>query len=227
MAIQNKKLKNPPRVLNKNLFGFFKEKRKRDIAFLVIILLVYSIADTWFMTWFFNTSVYGKTLYWTMPSGAYWTAVAFSIALLVAVDIVVCIIFFTKKDKKDINDGISYLVSEKKAYKIVNNFSSVSDVVVTEEKKFETVQELDEDGNPIIYAEEIFDDIVQIQRDADNVGMIIIDSAPMLLSKADIDNNIEKDNGQRASIAKPMGKFCRFMVPMIAKAGNPLLIICF
>lgn len=74
-------------------------------------------------------------------------------------------------------------------------------------------------------AEEIFDDIVQIQRDADNVGMIIIDSAPMLLSKADIDNNIEKDNGQRASIAKPMGKFCRFMVPMIAKAGNPLLII--
>ena len=158
MAIQNKKLKNPPRVLNKNLFGFFKEKRKRDIAFLVIILLVYSIADTWFMTWFFNTSIYGKTLYWTLPSGAYWTAVAFSIALLIVVDIVVCIIFFKKKDKKDINDGISYLVSEKKAYKIVNNFSSVSDIVVTEEKKFETVQELDEDGNPIIYAEEIFDD---------------------------------------------------------------------
>lgn len=74
-------------------------------------------------------------------------------------------------------------------------------------------------------AEEIFDDIVKVQREADNVGMIIIDSAPMLLSKADIDNEIEKDNGQRASIAKSMGKFCRFMVPMIAKAGNTLLII--
>ena len=73
-------------------------------------------------------------------------------------------------------------------------------------------------------AEEIFDDIVELQK-ADNIGMIIIDSAPMLLSQADIDNNIAKDNGQRASIAKSMGKFLKFMVPAIARAGNPLLII--
>lgn len=73
-------------------------------------------------------------------------------------------------------------------------------------------------------AEEIFDDIVELQK-ADNIGMIIIDSAPMLLSQADIDNPIAKDNGQRASIAKSMGKFLKFMVPAIARAGNPLLII--
>ena len=73
-------------------------------------------------------------------------------------------------------------------------------------------------------AEEIFDDIVELQK-ADNIGMIIIDSAPMLLSQADIDNDIAKDNGQRASIAKSMGKFLKFMVPAIAKAGNPLIII--
>lgn len=73
-------------------------------------------------------------------------------------------------------------------------------------------------------AEEIFADIVELQE-ADNIGMIIIDSAPMLLSQADIDNDITKDNGQRASIAKSMGKFCRFMIPQIAKAGNTLLII--
>ena len=73
-------------------------------------------------------------------------------------------------------------------------------------------------------AEEIFDDIIQLQT-ADNIGMIIIDSAPMLLSQADIDNPIAKDNGQRASIAKSMGKFLKFMVPAIARAGNPLLII--
>ena len=73
-------------------------------------------------------------------------------------------------------------------------------------------------------AEEIFDDIVELQK-ADNIGMIIIDSAPMLLSQADIDNDITKDNGQRASIAKSMGKFLKFMVPAIAKAGNTLLII--
>ena len=73
-------------------------------------------------------------------------------------------------------------------------------------------------------AEEIFSDIIKLQE-ADNIGMIIIDSAPMLLSQADIDNDITKDNGQRASIAKSMGKFLKFMVPAIAKAGNTLLII--
>lgn len=73
-------------------------------------------------------------------------------------------------------------------------------------------------------AEEIFDDLVKIQK-ADNIGMIVIDSAPMLLSQADIDNDIAKDNGQRASIAKPMGKFLKFMIPAIARAGNPLIII--
>lgn len=73
-------------------------------------------------------------------------------------------------------------------------------------------------------AEEIFSDVIKLQE-ADNIGMIVIDSAPMLLSAADIDNDITKDNGQRASIAKSMGKFLKFMVPAIAKAGNTLLII--
>jgi hypothetical protein len=59
----------------------------------------------------------------------------------------------------------------------------------------------------------------------DNIGMIVIDSAPMLLSQNDIDNDVSKDNGQRASIAKPLGKFLKFMIPAIAKSGNPLLII--
>lgn len=73
-------------------------------------------------------------------------------------------------------------------------------------------------------AEEIFSDLIQLQT-ADNIGMIIIDSAPMLISQADIDNDITKDNGQRASIAKSMGKFLKMMVPAISKAGNTLLII--
>lgn len=73
-------------------------------------------------------------------------------------------------------------------------------------------------------AEEIFSDIIKLQE-ADDIGLIIIDSAPMLLSQADIDNDITKDNGQRASIAKSMGKFLKFMVPSVAKAGNTLLVI--
>lgn len=97
-------------------------------------------------------------------------------------------------------------------------FSKMTGLIVNDPNKF---VRYDCSGKS---AEEIFDDIVTIQK-ADNIGMIIIDSAPMLLSQADIDNEIAKDNGQRASIAKSMGKFLKFMVPAIAKAGNPLLII--
>ena len=73
-------------------------------------------------------------------------------------------------------------------------------------------------------AEEIFDDIVQLEK-SDNIGLIVVDSAPMLLSQADIDNDIAKDNGQRASIAKSVGKFCRFMIPLLARQENTLIII--
>lgn len=73
-------------------------------------------------------------------------------------------------------------------------------------------------------AEEIFQDIIQLQQ-ASDIGMIVIDSAPMLISQGDIDNEFTKDNGQRASIAKSMGKFLKFMIPAIAKADNPLIII--
>lgn len=73
-------------------------------------------------------------------------------------------------------------------------------------------------------AEEIFDDIISFQE-ADDIGLIIIDSAPMLISKADIDSPMIKDNGQRSSIAKPLGRFCKFMIPSLSKKGNSLIII--
>lgn len=73
-------------------------------------------------------------------------------------------------------------------------------------------------------AEEIFRDVMKLQE-ADDIGLIVIDSAPMLISQADIDNDITKDNGQRASIAKSMGKFLKFMVPALGKVGNSMIII--
>lgn len=73
-------------------------------------------------------------------------------------------------------------------------------------------------------AEEMFADIIQLQE-ADDVGMIIIDSAPALISKADLDNEFIKDNGQRASIAKSLGKFIKQMIMYLPKRGNILLII--
>ena len=55
-------------------------------------------------------------------------------------------------------------------------------------------------------AEEIFQDLIMLQE-CDEIGMIVIDSARALISQADLDNDFVKDNGQRASVAKPIGKF--------------------
>lgn len=73
-------------------------------------------------------------------------------------------------------------------------------------------------------AEEMFTDILELQE-ADNIGMIVIDSAPALISQADIDNEFMKDNGQRASIAKSLGKFLKQMIMYLPKRNNILLII--
>ncbi len=72
--------------------------------------------------------------------------------------------------------------------------------------------------------EEIFADIIQLQQ-ADNIGLIILDSAPALVSQADIDNDFTKDNGQRASIAKSLGKFLKQMIMYLPKRDNALIII--
>ena len=73
-------------------------------------------------------------------------------------------------------------------------------------------------------AEEMFTDILQLQE-ADDIGMIVIDSAPALISQADLDNEFMKDNGQRASIAKSLGKFLKQMIMYLPKRNNILLII--
>lgn len=73
-------------------------------------------------------------------------------------------------------------------------------------------------------AEEMFTDILELQE-ADNIGMIVIDSAPALISQADLDNDFIKDNGQRASIAKSLGKFLKQMIMYLPKRNNILLII--
>lgn len=111
-----------------------------------------------------------------------------------------------------------YVDAEETLVGQVDWFSKMTGLIVDDENRF---IRYDCSGKA---AEEIFDDIVKLQE-ADNIGMIVIDSAPMLLSQNDIDNDVSKDNGQRASIAKPLGKFLKFMIPAIAKSGNPLLII--
>ena len=73
-------------------------------------------------------------------------------------------------------------------------------------------------------AEEIFSDLILMQS-TDDIGMIVIDSARALISEADLDGDFTKDNGQRASIAKSMGKFIKQMMMYLPKRHNILLII--
>lgn len=73
-------------------------------------------------------------------------------------------------------------------------------------------------------AEEIFQDLITLQE-CDEIGMIVIDSARALISQADLDNDFVKDNGQRASVAKPIGKFIKQMMMYLPKRNNILLIV--
>ena len=73
-------------------------------------------------------------------------------------------------------------------------------------------------------AEEIFQDLIAMQE-TDDIGMIVIDSTRALISQADLDNEFVKDNGQRASIAKPIGKFIKQMMMYLPKRNNILLCI--
>lgn len=73
-------------------------------------------------------------------------------------------------------------------------------------------------------AEEIFQDIVLLQG-FQEIGMIVLDSSKALISMADLDNEFIKDNGQRASTAKSMGKFVKMMLQYLPKQNNILLVI--
>lgn len=74
-------------------------------------------------------------------------------------------------------------------------------------------------------AETIFEDIIDLEVGSDNIGMIILDSAAALVSEQDLEADFSKDNGMRASVAKPLGKFIRMMNMHLARKGNILLVI--
>ena len=73
-------------------------------------------------------------------------------------------------------------------------------------------------------AEEVFQDLIELQG-TDEIGMIVIDSARALISQADLDNDFVKDNGQRASIAKSLGKFMKQMMMYLPKKNNMLIVL--
>ena len=73
-------------------------------------------------------------------------------------------------------------------------------------------------------AEQIFDFIEELQLKP-WIGMIVLDSAPMLIPQEVLDSSSTVDKGMRASIAKALGVFIRKMTTLTARVGNILLVI--
>lgn len=72
--------------------------------------------------------------------------------------------------------------------------------------------------------EQILDMIVEFQK-SDDVGMIILDSLPALIPACVLANDLTKDNGMRATMAKPLYPFCAIMADLVSKKGNIFIMI--
>ena len=72
--------------------------------------------------------------------------------------------------------------------------------------------------------QQILDMIIEMQK-SDDVGMIVLDSLPALIPSAVLENDLTKDAGMRATMAKPLYPFCASMASMVAAKNNLFLVI--
>ena len=72
--------------------------------------------------------------------------------------------------------------------------------------------------------EQILDSILELQQ-AENIGLIVHDSIPALVSSKDYDTDIDKDTGRAGGIARPLAKFIKKMVDQIMMKNNILILI--
>lgn len=67
--------------------------------------------------------------------------------------------------------------------------------------------------------QQILDMILEMQA-ADDIGMIVLDSLPALIPEVVLENDLTKDNGMRATMAKPLYPFYAKMTEMVAQKNN-------
>lgn len=72
--------------------------------------------------------------------------------------------------------------------------------------------------------EQILDAIIEFQ-DSEDIGMIVLDSIAALVSSREYDNDVEKDSGLAASMAKPLARFIKKMLDQLTIRDNILLLI--
>lgn len=73
--------------------------------------------------------------------------------------------------------------------------------------------------------EQILAEVLNMQLEADDIGLIVIDSIPALVTAQNLKQDFTKDTGRQGSIAKPMHKFLTEMIPSIEEKQNILILI--
>lgn len=73
--------------------------------------------------------------------------------------------------------------------------------------------------------EQILAEILRMQTEADDIGLIVIDSVPALVTAQNLKNEFTKDTGKQGTIAKPMHKFLTEITPSLAEKQNILILI--
>lgn len=68
--------------------------------------------------------------------------------------------------------------------------------------------------------EQILGAVLEMQTKVDDIGMIIVDSVPALVTSANLDGDFEDDKGMRATIAKYLHKFCPEILASVQEKNN-------
>lgn len=73
--------------------------------------------------------------------------------------------------------------------------------------------------------EQILEAILELQLNSDDIGLIVLDSIPALVTAQNLKNEFTKDTGKQGTIAKSLHKFCGEMLPSLRKKDNILILI--
>ena len=73
--------------------------------------------------------------------------------------------------------------------------------------------------------EQILGEVLRLQTEADDIGLIVIDSIPALVTAQNLKNEFTKDTGKQGTIAKPMHKFLTEITPSLEEKQNILILI--
>ena len=72
--------------------------------------------------------------------------------------------------------------------------------------------------------DQILEAILEMQE-AEDIGLIVLDSIPAMRSQNEMENEFTKDMGMRGNMAKALHKFCPAMCDRLATKGNIMIMI--